>query len=112
MQILSNSRKQPRSKPRRLLVCSLGPSLCCRVWLRGVARVLLQSPWETRQVAVKCVSEVVLLRPVVAEWMLEDLQEVAEKVRGYTAQSMSRWCDVCVPSLGGFFIQAPADSTD
>lgn len=52
-----------------------------REWLRGVAQVLLQSPWETRQVAAKCISVVVETRPVLAEWLLDDLVEVADKVR-------------------------------
>jgi hypothetical protein len=55
-------------------------SLFSRVWLRGLTRVLLQSPWETRQAAIKCVSEVIALRPVMAEWMLGDLEEITEKV--------------------------------
>ena len=48
----------------------------------GVARILLQSPWETRRVAGKCISEVVTSRPVLAEWLLEDLGAMVKKVSG------------------------------
>lgn len=51
-----------------------------REWLRGVARIVLQSPWETRKMAGKCISEVIVSRPVLAEWLLDYLQEVLEKV--------------------------------
>lgn len=54
--------------------------LCFREWLRGVALVLLQSPWETRQMAAKCMSEMVESRPVFAEWLLDQLEEVVDQV--------------------------------
>lgn len=81
----------------------------CRVWLRGVARVLLQSQWETRRVAMKCISEVVVLRPVVAEWLLGDLEEVAEKVRECAADC--RHALMC-GTTGRLSVQTSADSTD
>lgn len=58
----------------------LFPLLCFREWLRGVALVLLQSPWETRQMAAKCLSEMVESRPIFAEWLLDQLEEVVDQV--------------------------------
>ena len=50
----------------------------CREWLGGVVRVLLQSPWATRQLAAKGLAAIVELRPLLAEWLLEELVGVTE----------------------------------
>lgn len=43
-----------------------------------MARVLLQSPWATRQVAAKGLAAIVELRPLLSEWLLEELVGMAE----------------------------------
>ena len=42
--------------------------------------MLLQSPWETRKVAAKCISEVVYARPILAECILQELVGAAKIV--------------------------------
>ena len=68
------------------------PLLMLREWLGGVALVLLRSPWEMRQVAAKCVTEVVESRPVCAEWLLDHLEEVVDQVRIMLLQWVWQYC--------------------
>lgn len=45
-----------------------------------MAQALLQLPWETRQVAAKVISEVVVMRGLLAEGLVEDLTAMVDKV--------------------------------
>ncbi len=51
------------------------------MWLGCVVQVLLQSPWQLRQAAAKCIAEVVLVQPIFAEWLVEMVEAAIEKVR-------------------------------
>ena len=64
-------------------------SLCVREWLGGVVKILLESPWQTRREAVQCIQRVVESKPVLAEELLDILQDLVDKTVGLV-------CVVCV----------------
>lgn len=49
-----------------------------------MVRILLRSPWRTRQLAARSIKKVVETRPVLAEHLLDILSDIVYKV-----------CDVC-----------------